>query len=81
MKDGHCPMCKSSEVYSNPYIRFYGSNTRVYLMAEDRNTKADVQAHFTPYICMGCGFTAMYVNDMNDIKDLPKLEGWKKVAK
>jgi hypothetical protein len=29
---------------------------------------------------MNCGFTAMYVEHMNDIKDLPKTKGWEKAA-
>jgi ribosomal protein S27AE len=79
MKDGRCPMCNSNEVYANHKVTFHASNTKVYL--EDADGNVDIEAAFVPYICMDCGFTAMYVNDMNDIKDLPKLEGWKKVAK
>jgi predicted nucleic-acid-binding Zn-ribbon protein len=75
MKDGHCPMCNSSEVYTNQVVKFYGSNTKVYLMDDGR--KFDIQAHF----CMNCGFTAIYVQDMETIKDLPKTAGWTKVTK
>jgi len=81
MKDGHCSICNSSEVYANPAVKFYGSNNKVYLMEDNRDPSADVSAHFIPYICMSCGFTAMYVDDLNNLKDLPKKKGWAKAAK
>ena len=79
MKDGHCPMCNSNEVYANPTERFLASNTRVHLAIEGGDV--DVSTAFTPYICMNCGFTAMYVKDMKDIQDIPKTKGWMRVGK
>ena len=35
---------------------------------------------FVQYVCMNCGFTSMYVGDMDDITNLPKTKGWKKVT-
>jgi predicted nucleic-acid-binding Zn-ribbon protein len=70
MKDGHCPMCNSNEVYSNPRANF-GAGSQ-YVDVDDR-------AGLTPYVCASCGFTAMYVDSMDDLKDLIKSEGWQKV--
>jgi len=58
-------------------VNFRASGQIVDLEDEDGND--DLGADFIPYICTGCGFTAMYVEDLGDIKDLPKTNGWKKV--
>ena len=79
MKNGHCPMCSSSEVYAGQAVRFFSSNAKVYL--RDENGTENPRAAFVPYICMDCGFTAMYVQDMEAIKDLPKAKGWQKAVK
>jgi hypothetical protein len=81
MKDGRCPMCNSSEVYANPTVRFFSSNAMVYLKDENGDPNPRTGPAFVPYICMNCGFTAMYVQDMEAIKDLPKTKGWNKTAK
>lgn len=78
MKDGHCPMCNSSEVFSNQTVRFFSSNAKVYLRDENGNPNPKAGPAFVPYICMNCGFTAMFVQDMETINDLPKTDGWKK---
>ncbi len=78
MRDGHCPMCNSTEVYSNKSINFRASGQLLDL--EDEDGIADLEAYFIPYICMGCGFTALYVEDLNEISDLPQTKGWKKVS-
>lgn len=79
MKNGHCPMCNSNEVYTNPSTRFFSSSARVRLV-DDNGAPNPSSIAFVPYICMNCGFTAMYVEHMNDIKDLPKTKGWEKAA-
>ncbi len=79
MKDGHCPMCHSTEVYANSNERFFASNTRVHLSNADGET--DIATAFVPYVCLNCGFTAMYAQDMNALKDILKTKGWTKVAK
>jgi len=37
------------------------------------------ETSFIPYVCMSCGFTAMYIESMDDIKDLLKAKGWRKI--
>ena len=76
MKDGKCPMCNSTEVYANHSVNFRASGQIVDL--EDEGGEDELEATFIPYICKNCGFTAMYVEDMDDIKGLPKIKGWKK---
>ncbi len=77
MKNGHCPMCNSEEVYANPSLKFRARGSIVDMTDDDGVD--DLGAAFTPYICTNCGFTAMFVEDMEDIKDLPQTKGWKKV--
>ncbi len=74
MKNGRCPMCNSSEVYSNPKAEFRASSYLVDL-EDDEN-----EIYLTAYVCKDCGFTAMYVEDLGDIKGLPKMKGWERVG-
>jgi len=71
MKNGHCPMCKSGEVYANPTAEFRAG--------PDLLDLGD-QVTFTPYVCRSCGFTAFYFQYMEDMEDLTKDEGWQKVS-
>ncbi len=77
MKNGHCPMCNSNQVVTTSTVRFFASNNAVRLRDDHGNIVPT--AKFVPYICMNCGFTAMYVDNMDDIKDLPKTAGWEQV--
>ncbi len=70
MKDGHCPMCNSNEVYANPTVNFRAGGELIDL--ED-------ETYFVPYVCVKCGFTALYVESMDDVQALPTTEGWRKV--
>ncbi len=74
MKNGRCPMCNSSEVYSNPKSEFRAGTDFVDL-EDDKN-----EIYLTAYVCKDCGFAAMFVEDLDDIKDLPKMKGWKRVG-
>ncbi len=71
MKDGRCPMCKSTEVYANPDVNF-----RVGGDFLDMND----ETYFTPYICKDCGFTALYAEDLDGLKELVREKGWKRVV-
>ncbi|NOT04457.1 MAG: hypothetical protein HOP27_07635 [Anaerolineales bacterium] len=75
MKSGKCPMCNSNEVYSNSESEFRASGDIVQLSDIDN----ELQIYLIPYICTNCGFAAMFVADMDDVKDLPETDGWKKV--
>ena len=72
-------MCNSNEVYANPATRFFSSSARVRLI-DDNGTPNPASIAFVPYICMRCGFTAMYVEKLDDIKELPTTKGWKQVV-
>jgi len=77
MKNGKCPMCNSTDVYANQTVNFRASGQIVDLEDDDGNDELGTE--FVPYICMNCGFTALYVEDLDDVKDLPKMKGWKRV--
>ncbi len=79
MKDGHCPMCNSTEVYANPAERFWAHSAKVHLA--DADDTAHIVTPFIPYVCLNCGFTAMYAEDMDVLKEIPKTKGWSKVGK
>ncbi len=71
MKSGHCPMCNSNEVYVNPEANFWAGS-----QALDLND----QAGLTAYVCARCGFTAMYIDTADGLKELIKSEGWTRVT-
>jgi predicted nucleic-acid-binding Zn-ribbon protein len=78
MKKGKCPMCASGNVYENPELTYSvdGDN----LSLSDEMGREKIVFSFMPYVCMDCGYVAMYISDMNDVTNLPKTKGWKKVA-
>jgi predicted Zn-ribbon and HTH transcriptional regulator len=77
MKDGRCPMCASDNVYENPELT-YSTEGKELSLSDDMGREKIVFS-FIPYVCMSCGYVAMYISDLNDIKDLPIIKGWKKV--
>ena len=70
MKDGRCPMCKSGEVYANPKATFSAGPNLV---------DVDAEGPFTAYVCVSCGFTAMYFESMDDAGALRSTKRWRKV--
>jgi hypothetical protein len=70
-------MCESGEVYSIPGGYFSSKGWNITILDEEGEER--LEFYFQPYVCMNCGFTSMYVGNMDDIKDLPRTEGWKKV--
>jgi hypothetical protein len=77
MKNGHCPMCNSDDVYTNSSVTFFASNNRLRLRDDDGNILP--QASFVPYICKNCGFTAMYMQSMEGMEELLS-KGWEKIT-
>ncbi len=74
-----CPMCKSSEVYTTTEFKFMSSNAALYVRGEMANIVP--QTPFVPYICLSCGFTALYAKDMAALKEIPNTKGWEKAGK
>jgi len=70
MKDGHCPMCKSTEIYTSDEITFRSSGQ--ILRLEDKE--------LSPYVCANCGFAALYATDADYLAGLRKAKEWKKVS-
>jgi hypothetical protein len=71
-------MCDSNEIYENTDVSFSVNGNDVSL--SDDTGREPLVFSFVPYVCMNCGFTSMYVGDMDDIKNLPKTKGWKNVT-
>ena len=80
MKNGKCPMCNSTEIYTNSGAEFTGSPDEVETLAVGlHDIENDLQIYLIPYICIKCGFTAMYASDMPVIEGLPDTDGWERV--
>ena len=68
-------MCNSSAVYtnSNALLRASGSSLQLIEPYSELNT------YLEPYICVQCGFVAMFAKDVDQLKDLPNAKGWQQV--
>jgi hypothetical protein len=66
MKNGKCPMCGSSEVYSNPDAEFSAGGSFVELTDIDN----ELMAELIPYVFLGCGFAALFATDVEDLKGI-----------
>jgi predicted nucleic-acid-binding Zn-ribbon protein len=73
MKNGTCPKCGSSEIYSGKHIPlksgpFYSNAIPISLLTV---------APLDNYVCVGCGLVESYIADSARIEDVAKL--WEKV--
>ena len=83
MKNGKCPMCGSTEVYKNSEAEVFFTDSPDEPEAPEvglYDGNNELTVYLIPYICVKCGFTAMYVHDPKEIKDIPDLDGWDKVS-
>ncbi|MBW6462771.1 MAG: hypothetical protein ACNA7Z_02495 [Dethiobacteria bacterium] len=68
MKNGKCPKCKSSEVFTGANIKMkkgvYGSNTI------PLGGILGSQIALDNYVCTNCGYTESYINNPGDIKKI-----------
>ena len=80
MKNGKCPMCNSTKIYTNPKAIFTetsdSANPSDVCVYDSDN---EIIIYLAPYICINCGFIASFADDMDIIKDLPDTDGWEKV--
>src|SRR5271157_1959336 len=80
MKNGQCPMCKSTEVYVNEVYNFMleGYDTRP--GKDERGYNLDTLC--SGYMCKNCGFVALYAKSIDGKldADFVEAEGWKKVS-
>ncbi len=89
MKDGICPMCKSNEVYMNDAL-YMGGNVppRGYsgFGFSAGEGRASNVFYFDTYVCLNCGYTAMFAKaDFHDagsegLSTLKNAKGWKKAG-
>ncbi len=65
----------STAVYtnSNALLRASGNSLQLVDPYNELNT------YPTPYVCVQCGFVAMFVKDIDQIKGLPDGKGWEQV--
>ena len=78
MKNGHCPMCNSEQVYKNESVLFRAHGGILEL--EDDDGEDPLHFNFTPYICLDCGFTALYADYPDNLSVVRKAKDWKKVS-
>lgn len=70
MKNGTCPKCNSSQVYSKPH-------------ALDKVTLDSKNVEYVNYVCAECGYFETYITDQVALKKIPlraeKIGDWKKI--
>ncbi len=75
MKNGKCPMCNSTAVYTNSHALLRASGNSLQLI----EPYSELNTYLTPYVCVQCGFVAMFVEAIDQLKDLPDGKGWEQV--
>ena len=72
MKNGKCPACDATSVYTsaNALVRASGSGLQLIEPYSELNT------YLTPYVCTACGFVALFVKNTSQLKNLPNAKGW-----
>lgn len=92
MKDGICPMCKSNEVYMTENKNNLRAGSLEGLTFSTGEGRDRVYYHFDTYVCLNCGYTALFAKaTLSGIKGvslagseglsfLKKAMGWKKAG-
>ncbi len=75
MKNSKCPNCSSPDVYANPESEFRASGNIVRLNDLDNELEIEV----TPFVCVRCGFVALFILDEDKVAKLPEQKGWARV--
>jgi hypothetical protein len=79
MKNGHCPMCNSDEVYMTDTfgtLRAHGDEAHFQAMQGNNQCRFN----FALYVCTNCGFTATYAKSDQGLAYLKKADDWKKAG-
>ena len=79
MKDGKCPVCNSTEVYTSGKYTFRAGGQVLELSVWVGNNVTHIQ--FQPYLCKNCGHTELIANWPADLSVLDKDQEWEKVVK
>jgi hypothetical protein len=75
MKNGRCPTCGSTEVYSRPQGIGFAQQTSVFVY--DAGSKMAKNSSTRAYVCAGCGHFELSMIDTSVIADIAKT--WPKV--
>ena len=74
MKNGLCPQCNATTVYSKPYGASFSIDQDLFISTSIVNKGVP----FVSYLCTTCGYFENYVNDQKKLADVTKT--WDKVA-
>jgi hypothetical protein len=93
MKDGICPLCKSNEVYmTENKNNLYTSGSIGLHFEAGMDMHTDINYYFDTYVCINCGYTAMFakatwsridglpLEGKQGLSFLKKADGWKKAG-
>ena len=84
MKDGICPICKSNEVYMTENSNTLRSGSVEGLRFDAGEGRASSRYSFDTYVCLNCGYTAMFAKvasaGLPGLSLLKSAKGWKKVG-
>jgi hypothetical protein len=85
MKDGTCPMCKSNEVYmTEKNTNLDIGDGRGLSFDADGGPRVSGIYYFDTYVCVSCGYTAMFAKaaraDFPGLSLLKNAKGWKKAG-
>jgi hypothetical protein len=73
MKNGTCPRCNSTTVYSRPNGLGFGNTSSVFIYGDKWSKPSSTKA----FVCATCGFFEVYISDTSNLAQLAQM--WQKV--
>lgn len=77
MKNGTCPKCNSTTVYTKRQGISFASDTYFYVRISSERMSRSV-SEVDHYICTTCGYVELYIEDKTKLEAVAK--DWKKVG-
>lgn len=75
MKDGKCPFCESTSIFTSDNALLRASGNALQLI----EAYSELNTHLRPYVCTECGYVIMFVKKTEQLKKLENAKGWKPV--
>jgi hypothetical protein len=79
MKDGKCPKCSSTNIYTNRRGIDWGSKSQwLEIWFGTPDSRINAWADFDSYVCIDCGYFENYILDREALSEIQTK--WKKIS-
>jgi len=78
MRNGKCPKCNSTSIYSNSNgVDYGGRSYQIEVWIGPKDSRLARQSNFISYICANCGYFENYLDEKDILDEIQKK--WSKV--